>query len=82
MVFYSRVDKTHFHKKDLELSVVLKVRVFGTGSEMAYFTRHFRTISDSVFYVSFFLAAECLEVLFGSQNQNSLFSKTPREVFV
>ena len=30
MIFSSRVNKTHFHKKDFTLGVVLKVRVFGT----------------------------------------------------
>ena len=36
MVFNSDADKTHFHKKGFAPSLVLKVRVFGTGSEMAY----------------------------------------------
>ena len=83
MVFYSDADTTHFHKKGFALSLVLKVRVFlEMARKWPVYTRHFRTISNSVLYVSFFLAAECLEVLFGSQNQNSLSSKTPREVFV
>ena len=30
MIFYSHVDKTHFHKKSFALSLLLKVRVFGT----------------------------------------------------
>ena len=30
MIFYSHVDKTHFHKKRFALSLLLKVRVFGT----------------------------------------------------
>ena len=82
MVFYSNVDKPHFHKKGFALSLVLKVRVFlELARKWPIYTRHFRAINDSVFY-AFFLAAECLEVLFGSQNQNSLSSKTPREVFV
>ena len=30
LVFYSHANKTHFHKKDFALSLVLKVKVFGT----------------------------------------------------
>ena len=30
IIFYSRADKTHFHKKDCAPSLILKVRVFGT----------------------------------------------------
>ena len=30
MGFYSHVSKTHFHKKDCALGLILKVRVFGT----------------------------------------------------
>ena len=30
MIFYSRTNKTHFHKKGCALDVILKVRVFGT----------------------------------------------------
>ena len=29
-LFYSHANKTHFHKKDFALSLVLKVKVFGT----------------------------------------------------
>ena len=30
LIVYSHVNNTHFHKKDFELSLVLKGRVFGT----------------------------------------------------
>ena len=30
MIFHSRANKTHFHKKGCALSFILKVRVFGT----------------------------------------------------
>ena len=30
IIFYSRANKTHFHKKGFALSLVLKARVFGT----------------------------------------------------
>ena len=30
MIFYSHVNKTHFHKKGFALSLVFNVRVFGT----------------------------------------------------
>ena len=30
MIFYSHTNKTHFHKKGFALSLVLKVRIFGT----------------------------------------------------
>ena len=30
MIFYSQANKTHFHKKGFALSLVLKVRAFGT----------------------------------------------------
>ena len=30
MIFHSRANKTHFHKKGCQLSFILKVRVFGT----------------------------------------------------
>ena len=30
MIFYSHKNKTHFHKKGFALSLVLKVRIFGT----------------------------------------------------
>jgi len=29
-IFHSRANKTHFHKKDCALGLILKVRVFGT----------------------------------------------------
>ena len=30
VIFYSHTNKTHFHKKGFALSLVLKVRIFGT----------------------------------------------------
>ena len=30
IIFYSHVDKTHFQKQGFAISLVLKVRVFGT----------------------------------------------------
>lgn len=30
IIFYSRENKTHFHKKGSEISLFLKVRVYGT----------------------------------------------------
>ena len=30
IIFHSRANKTHFHKKDCAPSLILKVRVFGT----------------------------------------------------
>ena len=30
MIFHSHANKTHFHKKDCGLGLILKVRVFGT----------------------------------------------------
>ena len=30
MIFYSHTNETHFHKKGFALSLVLKVRIFGT----------------------------------------------------
>ena len=30
MIFHSYANKTHFHKKDCPLGLILKVRVFGT----------------------------------------------------
>ena len=30
IIFHSRPDKTHFHKKDCACSIILKLRIFGT----------------------------------------------------
>ena len=34
LIVYSHVNNTHFHKKDFELSLVLKVTVFGTQNAL------------------------------------------------
>ena len=31
MIFHAHANKTHFHKKDFALGLILKARVFGTG---------------------------------------------------
>ena len=36
MIFHSHANKTHFQKKGCALGLILKVRVFGTRSEVAY----------------------------------------------
>ena len=35
MIYYSDANKTHFHKKDFALCLVLKVGVFGTRYQIS-----------------------------------------------
>ena len=36
MIFYSVVNKTHFHRKGFALGLFLKVRVFGLGNDLFF----------------------------------------------
>lgn len=44
IIFHSKANKTHFHKRDCTLGLILKVNVFGTQKWSVFVDRAFQSV--------------------------------------